>query len=137
MKLTKILLTGIVLWSSAITGFADGEVLQESSWTKKTYAIKGVAELKKEDGNRWLILKDDFKTKNAPDLKLFLSPIVIANISSDNVLDGAVLIAPLKKNKRGQSYLLPEGTDLSQFKSIVLHCEKYSKVWGGFDIDVE
>lgn len=135
MRFHTFILASFVLLSAAIAGFADGETIQESTWIKKSFKIKGLAELKKEDGNRWLILKDDFQTKNAPDLKLFLSTKPIADVNSDNVLEGAVLIAPLKKNKKAQSYLLPEGTDLSKFKSIVLHCEKFTKVWGGFDLE--
>ena len=134
-RFMTVLLAAVFSLSTAGVVLADGETIQKSEWTKKSFKIKGVAELKNEDGTIHLILGDDFKTKNAPDLKFFLSPKPIADITGENILEGAVFIADLKKNKKAQSYTLPAGTDLSAFKSLVLHCEKYSKVWGGFDLE--
>ena len=45
-----------------------------------------------------------------------------------------VFIANLKSNKGSQKYLIPETISISDFNSIVVHCEKYSKVWAATDI---
>ena len=76
-------------------------------------------------------LSDDFKTKSAPDLNIFLSRAELPTLNGKNATRDAVLVAPLKSAKGSQSYAIPEGVDLSEFRSIVIHCVEYSKLWGG------
>ena len=38
-------------------------------------------------------------------------------------------IAKLKSNKGSQRYKLPAGTDPSDYKTVIIHCEQYSKLW--------
>lgn len=120
----KIMMTALfaILFSSS-SAFA-GE------WTKISFKIKGTWTI----ADRTLTLSDDFKTKGAPDLKLFLSPLAKEDITGNNATEGSVLIAPLKSRKGGQEYRLPDGIDLKNYQSLVLHCEKYSKVWGAADL---
>ncbi|MFK8017134.1 MAG: DM13 domain-containing protein, partial [Gammaproteobacteria bacterium] len=75
-------------------------------------------------------LDDKFKTRNAPDLKLFLSPRAAGDVTPDNAVEGSVLISKLRKAKGAQRYALPDDLDLAQFETLVLHCEQYTKLWG-------
>ena len=105
-----------------------------STWTKKSFAVKGTWSLIEEGGTTYLVLDEAFSTRNAPDLKLFLSPSEGAALNGKNATRGAVLVAKLESNKGGQRYALPAGTNLSDFKTLALHCEKYSKLWAVSDL---
>ena len=102
---------------------------QSGVWTKKANSISGTWRISDQGGKKVLSLKG-FKTATAPDLKIFLSPESSAKVSSRTATRGAVLVAKLKSSKGDQSYVLPAGVDLSKFKCLLIHCEKYSKLWG-------
>ena len=108
---------------------AGETVLYSGSWTKKSFASKGDWAIVESDGKRFVVLGDDFSTRNAPDLKIFLSPLAPDATNGKNATDGSVLIAPLASNKGGQRYEIPEDVNLDDFKSILIHCEQYAKLW--------
>ena len=78
-----------------------------------------------------LTISDDFKTKSAPDLNIFLSTAPLSQLNGRNATRNATLVSPLASASGGQQYQLPAGIDLSQFQTIIIHCEAYSKLWGG------
>jgi len=55
-------------------------------------------------------------------------------VKNKTAVPGSLLIAPLKSNKGAQSYVIPAGTDLSQYKSVIIHCEAYTKLWSASDL---
>lgn len=99
---------------------------RSGTWSKKSHSIKGTWTI---DGDTLSL--EGFSTKRAPDLKIFLSPKPLAELNNKNATDGALLVAKLKSAKGDQSYTLPDGADLSKFKTVIVHCERYSKLWGG------
>jgi len=100
-----------------------------SSWANQEFKVKGTWSIEqKEDGN-YLVLSDDFKTKNAPDLKFFVSNADYQSVTGGNATNGAVQIAKLSSSKGGQSYKIPASVDTSNYKTLILHCEQYSKLW--------
>jgi hypothetical protein len=117
----------IVLFSIFLATMASA---QSGSWTKKANAISGTWEIVKDGSGHKLKLKG-FKTKSAPDLKLFLSPKELGSLSGKNATSGAVRIAKLQSAKGDQEYAIPASVDLSKFKTLILQCEQYSKLWGG------
>ena len=112
----------------------SSETLFEGVWTKKSFKAAGAWEISQKDGQLFVSLSDDFKTRKAPDLKIFLSPLAAADVTGKNATEGSVLISPLESNKGAQSYPLPAEIDLAQFKSIIIHCEQYSKLWSAADL---
>ena len=102
---------------------------QSGTWTKKANTVNGNWSIASKGGKKQLSLKG-FKTATAPDLKIFLSPHSVAGVTSKNALQGAILVAKLKSSKGDQTYSLPSGIDLSKYQSVIIHCEKYSKLWG-------
>ena len=101
------------------------------SFVKKKYKIKGHWSVVQENGRTLIRFSDDFKTKNGPDLKVFLSPQSVGEVTGETVLDGAVTLGVLKSNKGSQDYLLPKGVSLANFSSVLIHCEAFSVLWGG------
>lgn|GEM_PF-2242712 len=52
-------------------------------------------------------------------------------INKINALADATVLHLLKSNKGAQVYVLPEETDLKSYKSLIIHCEEYTKLLGG------
>jgi len=110
---------------------ASADSFQNQAFFKKKYSIKGTWTLVKRDDKTTIRFSDDFKTKNGPDLKVFLSPKSAAEVNGKNAVEGAIQLGVLKNNKGAQVYEIPAGTDLSQFSTLLVHCEAYSVLWGG------
>jgi len=43
-------------------------------------------------------------------------------------------MSELKNLKGAQRYELPADVELTKYKSLLLHCEKYSKLWGAGEL---
>ncbi len=113
---------------------ATAETLFTGDWTKKSFKSSGVWEIYSEAGKTYVKLSADFRTRNAPDLKIFLSPLAASETNGRNATTGSVLIAPLTSNAGEQVYEIPASVDLADFKSILIHCEQYSKLWSAADL---
>ncbi|MEM7049350.1 MAG: DM13 domain-containing protein [Acidobacteriota bacterium] len=121
----------VLLALAFVAPLIAAEPVASGEWSKKSFRIDGSWQIVDEGGSLWVVLDDSFKTKKAPDLKLFLSPKSLAEVGNRNATDGSVLIAPLDSNRGAQRYAIPKGTDLAAFQTLLIHCEKYSKLWGG------
>lgn len=110
------------------------ETQQTGRFEKSSFNIKGDWEIVKENGQTIFRVSEDFKTKNGPDLKLFLSPKTVNSATGATATQDAVRLGVLKSNKGGQDYIIPANVDLSQFSSILIHCEAFSKLWGGANL---
>jgi len=110
------------------------DTAQSGNFQNSTYNITGSWTIVKENGQTILRLSDDFKTKNGPDLKLFLSPSKVGTLTGKTALNEAVRLSVLKSSKGGQDYVIPVNIDISDFESILIHCEAFSVLWGGADI---
>ena len=128
LRYTSLILALGLLVSGA---WAAGSVLHQGTWTTKGFAIEGQWKIVEDGGKRFVELDDGFRTKSAPDLKIFLSPKPLDQITGANATQQAVQVAELQSNRGAQRYEIPAGTDLGQFRSLIIHCEKYSKLWGG------
>ena len=124
-RVSKLAFLTALLLLLATVGAASAA---DKSWTKKSFDVKGSWSVVEQGGKSWIVLADDFSTKKAPDLKLFLSKKSGAELNGKNAADG-VLIAKLDSHKGGQRYEIPANVDLSQYATLALHCEKYSKLW--------
>ncbi len=147
MRNKNIIFSGLVAFAlsfgaigtSAIAGETSvaaetSETLYSGEWTKKAFNSSGIWEIYAENGTTFVKLSSEFKTRKAPDLKIFLSPLTAADTTGKNATDGSLLIAPLTSNQGEQVYEIPERVDLAAYKSIILHCEDYSKLWSAADL---
>lgn len=105
-----------------------------ASFQKKTYALKGSVTVEQRGNQTVLVFSDDFRTKNGPDLKVFLSKNAVSDATGTNATTDAIRLGELSSNKGGQEYVLPDGVSLSDYASVLVHCEAFSKLWGGADI---
>lgn len=124
-RITRMLILGIFAFFLS----ASGALAQSGKWIPKAKPISGTWSIVDSGGKKVLQLKG-FKTSKAPDLKIFLSPRASGQLNGKNATAGSVKIAKLKSTNGDQSYVLPAGIDLSKYRSVVIHCEQYSKLWG-------
>lgn len=110
------------------------DTTQTGSFEKSSFNIKGDWKIVQENGQTIFRVSEDFKTKNGPDLKLFLSPKTVESATGATATQNAVRLGVLKSNRGGQDYIIPANIDLSQFGSILIHCEAFSKLWGGANL---
>ncbi|MEO0527205.1 MAG: DM13 domain-containing protein [Bacteroidota bacterium] len=108
--------------------------IKKGKFEKQNKSITGTFEIVKKDGGTYVVLSDDFKTKSAPDLKIFLSKKTVASVTGKNATKDAAFVAKLKKSKGGQSYKIPSNVSLANYKSILIHCEEYGVFWGGSNL---
>ena len=99
-----------------------------SSWGKKS--VSGDWKVVKEGGKTYLELADNFVAKSGPDVKFFLSPTAADKVTGTNATNGSVFLVQLDKYEGKMRIEIPSSVDLSKFKSVVVHCEEYSKLWG-------
>ncbi len=109
---------------------ADQTDIATGGFTNQEYKITGTWRIYEEDGKTFIALSDDFRTRRGPDLKIFLSPLAADDVTGRNATDGSVLVTKLKKSRGAQTFEIPAGTDLSAYQSVVIHCERFSKLWG-------
>lgn len=125
-----------VSWGSA--PLSAGEVLASGrSWTKKSNRVAGGWEIARRGEAHVLRLGSDFKTKKAPDLKVVLSPAAIGHAANGNALSDSRVLAPLSSPKGAQEYAIPKEVDLTKYASLLIHCEQYTKLWGGVALSLE
>lgn len=124
-KVNLFFTTMLVVAMSATIAFAG----EPASWQKQDFKVKGTWALESKADGQYITLSDEFKTRSAPDLKLFLSKNNFSGITGKNATNDSVFVAQLESAKGGQSYKIPAGINVSDYQSLVLHCEQYSKLW--------
>ena len=113
---------------------APASATVEGTFTNQNISITGDWKIVEEDGKKYIELSENFRTRSGPDLKIFLSPKAAEDVTGRNATQGSVLVAQLDSNRGGQRYEIPEGVNLANFGSVVIHCERFSKLWGAGDI---
>ncbi len=77
-----------------------------------------------------------FAATNGPDLKVWLVKAGDIRSSGDVTASEWVSLGPLKGNKGDQNYVIPQGTDLSGYQSVVIWCEQFGVLFAAADIRV-
>lgn len=85
-----------------------------------------------ERGTERIIRFEDFDVTNGPKLHVLLS--TEKNPSDSRVVGEYIDLGELKGNVGNQNYLVPEGIDISQYKSVVIYCKPFQVVFAGASI---
>lgn len=141
LKLTIIAVATVGALTGPIANAAAAQITQaeqshsnSGEFAKKKYKVKGSWSVTQKNGQTFIKLSDDFKTKKGPDLKIFLSPQSSGDVTGKTATRGAVNLGALQSNKGGSEYLVPAGVDIAAFNSILIHCEAYSVLWAAGDL---
>lgn len=106
-----------------------------SMWKKGTYAVEGGFRFEERDDGTYFVVDSDFATKKGPDLKFVLSPTDYTSVKAKTALKGAVIIGKLRSFTGKQEFKLPDGTNPSSYKSLLVHCEAKTKLWASAPIN--
>lgn len=140
MNRGKILIFALLFLSMIFNTMAQTAIIYEGEWEADSYftTFKGSWNITTVDNQHFVNLGDDFEAKKAPDLKIFLSKLSLSEIDGDNAAGtSSVLVAELKKFKGKASYSIPTDINPADYASIIVHCEKYSKLWGGSSLNTK
>ncbi|MGR3291889.1 MAG: DM13 domain-containing protein [Paracoccaceae bacterium] len=88
-------------------------------------AMGEVTLLRQPDG-KVLLQFANFEVTNGPDLKVWMISHPDPQGAGDVKGSEQLRLSQLKGNIGDQVYRLPEGTDVSTFKSVVIYCEQFS-----------
>jgi hypothetical protein len=125
-----LFILGMLLLPAADASAASGDTtVYTGSWSKKTYSASGTWKIVKNGDDHFVVLDSKFKTKSAPDLKLFLTKSKASSLTGKNATKNAVRIAKLNSNKGAQRYKLPKNISPADYATLIIHCEEYSKLW--------
>lgn len=96
--------------------FIDADAVHKGSGESILYALP--------DGSHVLRL-EDFRTTNGPALVVYLAKHPSPGKAAD-VSDGGFLsLGKLKGNVGNQNYVVPAGSDIAQYRSVVIWCELF------------
>ena len=99
-----------------------------SSWGKP--ALQGDWKIVSEDDRLFIELADNFKAKEGPDVKIFLSPLSADQITGKNATEGSVFIHQIDVFENSSRIEISDNVNLDNYQTLVFHCEEYSKLWG-------
>ncbi len=108
--------------------------LPSGTFIKKKKKLKGAWEVVQRGEKTFIVFGEDFRAANGPDLKIFLSPQTVSDVTGKTAVNGAINIGELKSTKGVQEYEVPVGVNLADFNSVLVHCEAYSVLWGGGEL---
>lgn len=108
--------------------------LPSGDFVKKKKKLKGSYEVVQRGAKTFIVFSDDFRAANGPDLKIFLSPTSVSDVTGKTAVNGSINIGELKSTKGVQEYEVPTGVNLSDYASVLVHCEEYAVLWGGSDL---
>ena len=118
-------------WAETPVATTPMEKSVSGAFVKKQKSISGDWSVVYVDGQTVIRFSNNFKARAGPDLKVFLSPQTVDAVSGRTATNGAVLLGKLKSTKGTQDYVLPQGVSISDFASVLVHCEQFSVLWGG------
>ncbi|MBO6901785.1 MAG: DM13 domain-containing protein [Rhizobiaceae bacterium] len=109
-----------------------------SDWHPKAHDATGAWRIVADDCRLWLKLGADFRTDWGPDVKLYLVAQAVGDIGvRDQLGDSGTLIGPIQAFEGAQEYALPAIDRFAGFRAIMLHCQRYSAVWCGIEINLQ
>lgn len=79
-----------------------------------------------KDGDDVYLRIEGLNTTNGPDLKVYLA----TDVNSSGAPSDYLSLGDLKANLGDTNYLVPNGTDISQYKYVVIWCERFSVSFG-------
>ena len=139
----RTLLLAIFLFSAAAQAQS---IVAQGPWIKVDYEVAGQWKITQHGEQLFVELGDDFETKNGPDLHILLSPKPLNQLTDANASQDALVVGLLKtsddsaffkKMKGAQRLVIPDQARLSEYRTLLIHCVRYSHLWAGAELNLE
>jgi Electron transfer DM13 len=109
------------------TKIVEASVLASGDFEKSKHPTSGVAQIVIQNGKKYLKFDSSFQSDSGPDLFVILhrqdSPKSYAKANY-------VSLGRLKKVSGQQMYAIPNGVNITKFKSVVIWCKKFNATFG-------
>ncbi len=92
--------------------------------TDEFHFARGQASLIETSPGQYVLRFEDFSVRNGPGLYVYLSP------DADRYTGNSRQLGKLKATDGSFNYEIPAGTDISQFKSVVIWCKPFGVLFG-------
>jgi hypothetical protein len=106
---------------------AADSVLASGDFEKSEHPTSGAAQIVVQNGKKYLKFDSSFQSNSGPDLFVILhrqdSPKSYAKANY-------VSLGRLKKVSGQQMYAIPNGVNITKFKSVVIWCKKFNATFG-------
>jgi hypothetical protein len=124
--------------AAAVTGTGTAPMtLASGSFHGVAHETRGTASIVELPGGRRVLRLTSFETSNGPDVRVLLATAADA-MDNDAVKAGKTLeLGKLKGNVGDQNYDVPAGTDLAQYKSVVIWCNRFGVNFGAAPLATE
>jgi len=86
--------------------------------------VAKVIPIQQDDAN--VLRLENLKVTNGPDLYVYLS--------TDKSASDFVNLGKLKANNGNQNYIIPKGTDLTNYDTVLIWCKTFSVLFGSVDL---
>ncbi len=93
----------------------------------RQHPTQGIARIVTQNGKRFLVFNQNFKTDSGPALYVLLHKSgKPTNYNRQNYVN----LGRLKKTKGTQRYAIPDGVNLQDFRSAVVWCKRFNVTFG-------
>ena len=118
--------------SEQLVAVEAAEVLATGAFAgaDRVHQASGEVTLLRQPDGRVVLQFAQFEVTNGPDLKVWMISHAAPQNGGDVKASEQLRLSPLKGNIGDQVYMLPEGTDLAAFKSVVIYCQQFGVLFG-------
>lgn len=104
----------------------EPRVISEGEWigADDFHFARGKALIIETEPGKYVVRVEDFSIRNGPDLFVYLSP------DANGYSGDALKLGGLRATDGAFNYEVPEGTDISQFQSVVVWCDAFAVLFG-------
>jgi len=103
----------------------------------KVHKTEGRATIYQEADGKLVLRLTKFKTSNGPDVHVILVATTDAMDDANFLKDNTekLELGKLKGNEGDQNYEIPEGTDLTKFRTVSIYCERFNANFGAAPLE--
>jgi hypothetical protein len=121
-------------------------IVAQGPWIEVDYEVAGQWKITRYGEQLFIELGDDFETKNGPDLHILLSPKPLKQLTDATASQDALVVGLLKttddsvvfkKMKGAQRLAIPGEARLSDYRTVLIHCVRFSHLWAGAELNLK
>ena len=114
-KQTEVMKDKVIVMNDKMSNFP--KLVLQGNFKPRDHEVEGKA-LLIEDNGKHILRFEDFETINGPALRIYLS----SDLGTDDFVD----LGPIKATKGNVNYDIPEGTDITKYKNVLVWCDPFS-----------
>jgi hypothetical protein len=103
------------------------KVLASGTFVDSEHPTKGLAEIFTKNGKNYLRLNEEFRSDEGPDVFVLLHR---EDSPKKYKKSDYIKLGRLQKTKGKQQYKIPDGVDITKFKSAVIWCRQFNATFG-------